>query len=228
MYRRHHLAELRASAPAILPSLLRCDFGNLAREVARLEEAGVGGLHLDVMDGNFVPNLTYGMPIVEGIRGLTELPLDVHLMIDQPQRYARQFFEAGADIITFHVEAVGEPRELLEQIRGWGAGAGLALNPSTPLARLEGCLDVCDLVLVMSVEAGFGGQEFQPVALDRLRWLRETAGDRILLEVDGGVNERTVCECAQSGAQLLVVGSAIFRQQEYPPIVKKLTELSTI
>jgi len=228
MSRRRHLGNLRKAAPVLLPSLLLCDFGNLEREVADLEEAGVGALHLDVMDGNFVPNLTYGMPIIKGLRRLTELPLDVHLMIERPERFVSQFFEAGADLITIHVEAAGEPRSTLQQIRELGAGAGIALNPDTPLDRIEGCLDLCDLVLVMSVAAGFGGQSFQPVALDKLERLRGLVGDDVLLEVDGGINDETIRACAEAGAHLFVVGSAIFRQTLYPPVVKRLTDLSTI
>ncbi len=226
MSRRHHLMQLRTRIPAILPSLLMCDFGNLEREVARLEESGVAALHLDVMDGSFVPNLTYGMPIVEALRRLTNLPLDVHLMIEHPHRYVEHFYEAGADIITFHAEAVEEPLLLLEHVRQLGAGAGIALNPATPLSKVEPCLDMCDLVLVMSVVAGFGGQPFNDVAIEKLERVREMAGPDVLLEVDGGINEDTIGRCAKAGAQLFVVGSAIFRNEHYPPIVKKLAELA--
>ncbi len=228
MSRRHHLAHLREAAPAVLPSLLLCDFGNLEREVGRLEEAGVSALHLDVMDGSFVPNLTYGMPIVEALRRLTDLPLDVHLMIACPQQYVEQFFNAGADIITFHIEAVDDARPILRQIRALGAGAGIALNPSTPLAEIENCLELCDLVLVMSVDAGFGGQEFNPTALDKLQRLRDLINNDVLLEIDGGVNEGTIARCAEAGGQLFVVGSAIFRQEQYEPIVRNLTEMAMV
>ena len=223
---RQHLATLREAAPVVLPSLLLCDFGNLQEEIARLERANVAALHLDVMDGNFVPNLTYGMPIVAALRRLTRLPLDVHLMINDPARYVEPFYEAGADIITVHVEAAGEVRGVLEQIRDLGAGAGIALNPQTPLSQIEPCLELCDLVLVMSVPAGFGGQEFDPVALEKLRRLRRLVGEEVLLEVDGGVNRSTVRKSAEAGAQLLVVGSAIFSQQNYGPIVKELTSMA--
>lgn len=225
MPRRECLAQLRTAAPAVLPSLLLCDFGNLEREVARLTEAGVKALHLDVMDGQFVPNLTYGMPIVAAFRRLTDLPLDVHLMIAEPQKYVRQFVEAGADIVTFHVEAVQDPRPVLAEIRGLGAGAGLALNPDTPLSTLDGCLESCDMVLVMSVPAGFGGQSFRPIALDKLRTLRKNMSD-LLLEVDGGVQQQTIGACAEAGAQLFVVGSAIFRAASYSGAVRELTQLA--
>lgn len=220
------LDSLKQASPAILPSLLLCDFGNLEREVERLTAAGVPALHLDVMDGLFVPNFTYGMTIVEAFRKLTDLPLDVHLMMTQPQKYLRQFRDAGADILTFHVEAVDDPRPLLEEIKSLGAGAGLAINPETPFGRVEKVLDACDLLLVMSVQAGFGGQSFNPVALDRLRRARQLAGDRLLLEVDGGVNAETISRCAAAGAQLFVVGSAIFKQPDYGAAIRRLTELA--
>jgi len=212
----------------VLPSLLSCDFGNLAREVALLEQAGATALHVDVMDGYFVPNLTFGMPIVQALRRLTDLPLDVHLMIVDPGRYVEDFFAAGADVITIHVEAVDDPHPVLEQIRVLGAGAGIALNPDTPVSAIEDCLDLCDLVLVMSVEAGFGGQAFNPVALRKLSCLNETVGLDALLEVDGGIGEATIAECAAAGAQLFVVGSAIFSSQDYGPVVKELTRLASL
>lgn len=228
MTRPSSLNELRTSAPVILPSLLLCDFGNLEREVARLTEAGVRALHLDVMDGNFVPNMTYGFPIVEAFRRLTDLPLDVHLMISEPQRYLKQFIDAGADILTVHVEAVDNPRIVLEQIRSLGAGAGLALNPDTPLSSLDGCLNLCDLVLVMSVKAGFGGQSFRPIAIEKLRQLRRAVGSEVLLEVDGGINRSTIAQCAAAGAQLFVVGSGIFRASDYTDAIRELKELATV
>jgi len=212
-----HLDTLRHSKPVVLPSMLLCDFGKLAREVELLEEAGVEALHLDVMDGVFVPNISYGMPIVEAVRKVTQLPIDVHLMIRSPGKYAKAFVEAGADLITFHVETINRPEdvELLETIRGMGVAAGLAINPSTPMDALLPHVNHCDLVLVMSVEAGFGGQTFNPVALERLQLLRTQFGSDLLLEVDGGVNVATAGACVASGADLLVVGSAIFKQHDY-------------
>ena len=220
------LASLRRTAPAVLPSLLLCDFGNLEREIRRLEDAGVKGLHLDVMDGHFVPNLTYGMPLVEAVRRLTSLPIDAHLMISQPAKYVRQFAEAGADMLTVHAEAEGAPRDLIEQIHGLGCGAGLAINPPTPLA-VKDCLELCQLVLVMSVMPGFGGQTFDERALVKLGDLRDRALPGLLLEVDGGVNEQTIERCADSGANLFVVGSAIFNQDNYQAQVAKLERLAT-
>ena len=226
MSRSHHLAELRAASPVVLPSLLLCDFGNLEREVRQLEAAGVQGLHLDVMDGHFVPNLTYGLPLVDALRRLTDLPLDVHLMISNPAQYLSQFVDAGADLLTIHAEAVDDPCPLLEEIRSLGGGAGLAINPPTRVATIEQALPLCDLVLVMSVMPGFGGQAFDEVALEKLRELRAKVSDDVLLEVDGGVNAETITACGQAGAQLLVAGSAIFRTPDYQQSVAELTRLA--
>lgn len=222
------LDQLRHVVPLVLPSLLLCDFGNLEREVRRLADAGVQALHLDVMDGVFVPNLTYGMPIVESLRRLTDMPLDVHLMIANPDQYIQQFYDAGADLITIHVEAVADPRPVLSKIRDLGAGAGLALNPDTPLESIDSCHELCDLILVMSVKAGFGGQKFNPVALEKLRALRQRVDDSVLLEVDGGINQETIRDCADAGARLFVAGSAIFGNENYDTAVGQLTSLATV
>lgn len=226
MSRRDKIAALREVAPVVLPSLLLCDFGNLEREIRTLETAGVRALHLDVMDGHFVPNFTYGMPIVEACRRLSDLPIDVHLMISEPQKYIRQFHDAGADNLTIHIEAVADPRPVLEEIRSLGVGAGLALNPATPLSEVVPALDLCDLVLVMSVPAGFGGQSFHPVAIEKIRQLRQIASPGVLLEVDGGISGKTIAPCAQAGAQLFVVGSAIFNGSDYAGAVSELTTLA--
>lgn len=219
------LAELHAAKPLIGPSLLACDFGHLAREVAAVEAAGAHLLHLDIMDGHFVPNLSFGVPIVEAVRRVTSLPLDVHLMISDPAAYVEQFREAGADLITFHAEAVADPVPLLRRIRGLGALAGISINPPTPVSVLEGCAGECDLVLVMSVMPGFGGQKFQPDVLDKFRWLSSTFPSDVLLSVDGGVNGETIAPCASAGANLFVVGTGLFR---YPDYGKRLTELRAV
>lgn len=224
----HNVNILRQSAPAVLPSLLQCDFGNLAGELERLERAGVKGLHLDVMDGHFVPNFTYGMPIVKAVRELTDLPLDVHLMMSNPQDYLEAFRDAGADLLTIHAEATDDPIAILRRIRQLGMGAGIALNPDTDLAEIKPCLEACDLVLVMSVQAGFGGQQFNAVALDKLEKLRNIVADDVMLEVDGGVNRVTIEACAHAGANYFVVGSAIFGEHDYTSVVKDLTELATV
>lgn len=203
-----------------------CDYAHLQDEVDRLEAAGVAALHLDVMDGHFVPNLSYGLPLVEAFRKMTRLPLDVHLMISDPADYVERFFDAGADGMTIHAEAVDDPRPVLEKIRSLGASAGLAINPPTPVSAIQHCLDACDLVLVMSVMPGFGGQAFDRRALDKLKELRPLAGDEVLLEIDGGVHETTIADCTAAGAQLLVVGSAIFKSNDYAAAIGGLTELA--
>ncbi len=214
---------IRDSAPAVLPSLLLCDFGDLKGEVARLAEAGTRVLHLDVMDGHFVPNMTYAMPIVEGLRRHTDMPLDVHLMISDPLAYAKPMVEVGADLLTFHVEAVQDPVETAQRIGELGVAVGVALNPKTPLEKLAGCESHVDMVLVMSVEAGFGGQQFDPVALEKLRALKDKHPD-LLLEIDGGIDANTIGPARQAGCDLFVVGSAIFRRDDdYGEAMEELT-----
>lgn len=219
------LEAIRNAVPSVLPSLLLCDFGDLKTEVAKLSDAGTEILHLDVMDGQFVPNLTYGMPIVEGLRRHTDMPLDVHLMISDPLEYAKPMVDAGADLLTFHIEAV-QPRraaETAERIRELGVGVGVALNPGTPLSTLTECLPIVDMVLVMSVEAGFGGQTFNPVALEKLKTLREQYPD-LLLQIDGGIDATTIGGARQAGCDLFVVGSAIFRRGDYRQAIGELND----
>ena len=224
------LENIRGQRPVILPSLLLCDFGNLAAEVSRLQDAGINALHLDVMDGHFVPNLSYGMPIVEGLRNLTDMPLDVHLMISNPTSYVQQFVDAGSDLLTVHVEACEDPVSVIKQINESGIASGIALNPATEIDAIDSVLADVDVVLVMSVQAGFGGQSFQPVALEKLRQLaalREANGYSWSLEVDGGINTSTVRDCFQAGADWFVAGSAIFKQECYQAATRNLVELCT-
>jgi ribulose-phosphate 3-epimerase len=220
------LDDLRAAAPVIVPSLLACDFAELREEIRRVEEAGARMLHLDIMDGHFVPNLSIGIPVVEAVRRSTRLPLDVHLMISEPARYVRQFREAGADLMTVHIEVLPDPRPLLKEIRSLGAGAGISLNPPTPIESLESCLDLCDLVLVMSVMPGFGGQKFDPAALDKLRHLRSAVGSNVLLSVDGGLNAETVGPCSEAGADLFIMGSSLFSRKDYGRTIREMTRLA--
>ena len=214
--------RLRHQGPVILPSMLLCNFGNLEAEVRSLEEAGTRAYHLDVMDGRFVDNLTYGMPIVAAMRQLTELPLDVHLMIEEPERYITSFCESGADLLTVHVEACADPSAALQAIRDHGVAAGLAINPDTEIGQLEAHLPHCDAVLIMSVPPGVGGQSFVPATFDRLRWVRERVADTVMLGVDGGVKLGNIGECAAAGAELLVVGSAIFNEADYGQALSEL------
>jgi ribulose-phosphate 3-epimerase len=215
------LDAIRDAAPAVEPSLLLCDFGDLKGEVARLVDAGARALHLDVMDGHFVPNLTYGMPIVAGLRKHTDLPLDVHLMISDPLTYAQPMVDAGADLLTFHVEAVEDPIEVAGRIADLGVAVGIALNPDTPIEKIEPSLSAVDLALVMSVNAGFGGQKFNPLALDKLSHLR-AGNPELLLQIDGGIDATTIGPARQSGCDLFVVGSAIFRHEDYRQAMKDL------
>lgn len=221
-------ARLASQAPVVQPSLLLCDFGRLNEEIRAVERAGVKALHLDVMDGHFVPNLTYGPTIVEAARKATELPIDCHLMISDPARYVEDFCRAGADSMTIHIEAVPNPAPLLDRIRELGALAGLAINPGTPLDAVTDYVEHCDILLVMSVQPGFGGQKFQTVALDKLRHFRETVSPDVLLQVDGGVNASTIKSCAEAGAKLFVVGSAIFGESDYAESVHRLHRLAKV
>jgi ribulose-phosphate 3-epimerase len=217
---------LHTARPAVLPSLLLCDFGHLADELRQLERAGVKGLHLDVMDGHFVPNLTYGLPIVEACRRASALPIDVHLMIDNPAEYVEPLVRAGADSLTIHIEAVPQPGPLIEKIHLLGASVGLALNPGTPLSAIVPHVAAVDMILVMSVQPGFGGQAFQPVALEKLKTLREQVSPHQFLEVDGGVNDQTIAACSAAGADLFVVGSAIFGHPDYGDRIQHLNSLA--
>jgi len=202
--------------------MLKCDFGNLHREVELLESAGAPLFHWDVMDGHFVPNLSYGAMVIGSIRDLTDVPFEAHLMISDPERYLPDFLAAGVDLVTFHVEAVPQPGRLLRHIREEGRAAGLALNPETPVAAVTPFLKDCDAVLVMSVHPGFGGQKFLPEALAKLRELRPLVGPDTLLSVDGGIGLDTIAETADAGAQVFVAGSAIFDTADYGEALRGL------
>jgi ribulose-phosphate 3-epimerase len=219
-------AELQSSLPIVLPALLLCDFGHLADEIARVEAAGAKALHLDVMDGHFVPNLTYGLTIIEAVRRCTELPIEAHLMISNPADFLERYHRAGADQLTIHAEAVANPRPLLQAIRKLGGSAALAINPPTPVSAIEPFLDDCDAVLVMGVMPGFGGQAFDNRALDKLRQLRKLGGGRLLLGLDGGVHPGTIEQAVAAGGQLMVAGSAIFSTGDYGAALHGLTQLA--
>lgn len=221
------LDKLRNSVPIIAPSMLKCDFGNLHRELELLDAAGTDVYHLDVMDGNFVPNLSYGPMVIDRLRSRTDAVFDAHLMISAPDRFLNEYLSAGCDCITFHVEAVPDAGPLLERIRQSNAVAGLAINPDTPVETIEKLLPSCDMVLVMSVEPGFGGQKFLPAALDKLRRLREITSPETILSVDGGVAASTIGDCAVAGADLFVVGSGIFDMPDYGSAMHELLGLVT-
>jgi len=210
------LASLNASGPLINASLLASHFAHLEAEIHELEASGAQILHIDVMDGHFVPNISFGTPIVGAVRRMTNLPLDVHLMITNPEEYIYPFREAGADILTIHIEVAPNPRELLRRIRELGALAGIALNPPTRVESLLPYLDDCDLVLPMSVMPGFGGQSFQENVLEKLRWLRANGRDELLLEVDGGIAPDTIGACSAAGANVFVTGTSLLGAEDVP------------
>ena len=219
------LPQLLAHRPLINPSLLAADFGHLERDIRRLEAAGAKILHLDIMDGHFVPNLSFGIPVVEAIRRITELPLDVHLMLAEPWKYLAPFRKAGADFLTVHIEVAADPRPMFDEIRKLGAIPGLSLNPPTPVERVLPFVADCDLVLTMSVMPGFGGQAFDPVALGKIRRLREVCSDETFLSVDGGVGETTIADSAAAGANLFVTGTALLARPDYGSEMERLWTL---
>lgn len=224
--RKALLEYLRDHSPVIAPSMLKCDFANLKREIEQLESADAAVLHWDVMDGHFVPNMTYGPPLIEQWREITDLPFDAHLMISNPEESLDEYLEAGCDMITVHIEAIPHPANILKKIRDADRVAGISLNPETGVEEIEPYLDLCDMVLVMSVHPGFGGQKFLLGSLDKLKALRKMKGTEIILSIDGGVGETTISEATQSGATFFVVGSAIFENSDYKRSIEHLSELA--
>jgi ribulose-phosphate 3-epimerase len=226
MSREDALQKLSARSPIIAPSMLKCDFSRLREEVAALDAAGSEVLHWDVMDGHFVPNLSYGAMIFAPLRDQTSQLFDAHLMISEPQKYLDDYLRAGCDCITVHVEAVPDLADLLTRIRNADCVAGLSLNPGTSLDAIEPFLAFCDLVLVMSVEPGFGGQAFQPAAVDRLRQLKQMVDDDTLIAVDGGIGPETIGDCAAAGASLFVTGSSVFDTADYSAAISEMRSIA--
>lgn len=214
----------------VAPSILSADFVNLERDIRRLKECGADYVHIDVMDGLFVPNITIGIPVVAAIRKITDLPLDVHLMIDRPIRYVEQFCDAGADIVTIHAEAdtVERNQEALRMIRRKGVRAAVSIKPGTSASAVDPYMDLMDMILVMTVEPGFGGQKFMEDMMGKVRALRKIIDVRtpgVELEVDGGVNLDTGRTCVEAGANVLVAGSALFKAEDTSAFIQGLHSL---
>lgn len=200
----------KAGTIQIAPSILSADFGRLADEVSEIESAGVSMVHLDVMDGHFVPNITIGPPVIAKLRRYTNLFFDSHLMISEPSRYAEHFVEAGVNHITFHIEAESQPEKLIDRLHELGCTAGITLNPGTPVKTIEEAAKLCDMILVMTVNPGFGGQKFMPDAAKKIVQVREIVGPCIRVEVDGGIDPSNTPLVVSYGADTLVAGNAIF------------------
>ena len=215
----------------IAPSILSADFSRLGEQIKTVERAGASLLHVDVMDGRFVPNITVGLPVVKAISRATQLPIDVHLMIVEPARYVESFVEAGARMVSIHIEADPHAHRTLTAIRAAGAQAGIAINPATSLSVLEEAIKFVDFVLVMSVNPGFGGQEFISSSLDKVRRLRkmlDERGSKARIEIDGGIDQDNVAEVAGAGAEIIVSGSAIFGAPDPAVALRELREATVL
>ncbi|MEE8432037.1 MAG: ribulose-phosphate 3-epimerase [Candidatus Desulfatibia sp.] len=212
----------------IAPSILSADFSKLGDEIEAVEAAGADWVHIDVMDGHFVPNITIGPLIVEAARRVTALPLDVHLMIENPERYIKDFADAGASLISVQAEVCVHLHRTVQMIKEIGLRAGVVLNPATPLSAIEWVLKYVDIVMIMSVNPGFGGQDFIPNSLDKIKDLHimiENSGLSTLIEIDGGVNEKTIKHISDAGVDVFVAGSAIFGSPDYKKTIAKFREL---
>ena len=210
----------------ISPSILSADFANLERDIKRVEEAGADWLHIDVMDGHFVPNITIGVPVTASIKKVAGIPLDVHLMIENPAKYIEPFANAGADIITFHYEAVddGKVKSVIEQIKSFGLNAGLSIKPATSPDKIIPFLQYLDMVLVMTVEPGFGGQTFMADCAEKLPVIRAKAPETLILQVDGGINDKTGRVCTELGANSLVAGNYIYKSADIKSAIMSLRQ----
>ena len=209
----------------VAPSILACDFSRMGEEIHNVIEAGADMIHVDVMDGHFTPNITMGPPVVAALRGVCTVPMDVHLMITDPDDYVETFAQAGADVISFHIEAALHPLRLIEKIKDLGCKAGIVLNPGTSQDEIEFVVDAVDMVLVMTVNPGFGGQAFMPEMLEKIRLVRAMLGDRDL-EVDGGINAATAADVYEAGANVLVAGNYIFSSDSYLEAIESIRDVA--
>jgi len=214
----------KAGTIEVVPSILSADFAKLADEIAEIESAGANVVHLDVMDGHFVPNITIGLPVVAKLRKYSKLVFDCHLMISEPVKYVERFVEAGANHITFHIEATDKPEKLIDMLHKLGCTAGICLNPETPVEAIEAVAPLCDMVLVMTVHPGFGAQEFMPEAAKKIARVREIVGPEIRVEVDGGIDTETAPIVVSYGADTLVAGNAIFAKTDRIAAINAIRE----
>ena len=212
----------------IAPSILSADFSKLGEEIKLVEEAGADIIHIDVMDGRYVPNITFGIPVIKSIRKITELPFDAHLMIVEPEKYVPEFIDAGCNMISFHMDACTHSHRLVEYIKSRGVKAGIAVNPAEPIHMLEEIIHYIDYVLIMSVNPGFGGQKFIPETLNKVKKLKrlmeETGRTDVLIEIDGGINDRTIVEASMAGVNIFVAGSSIFKSENPAETIKRFKE----
>ena len=206
----------------ISPSILSADFANLERDIKRVEDAGADWIHVDVMDGHFVPNITIGVPVVKSIKKVTNLPLDVHLMIENPEKYIEPFAKAGADILTFHYEAVNDVSAIVDLIKSFGIKAGMSIKPKTSPDEILKYLEILDLFLVMTVEPGFGGQSFMEDCAEKIPTIKRHAPENLIIQVDGGINAQTAKICTSYGANSLVAGNYIYKSGNIISAVQSL------
>ena len=206
----------------ISPSILSADFANLERDIKRVEDAGADWIHVDVMDGHFVPNITIGVPVVKSIKKVSNIPLDVHLMIENPEKYIQPFAQAGSDILTFHYEAVKDVSSVVNIIKSYGVKAGMSIKPKTPAEEILEFLPLLDLVLVMTVEPGFGGQSFIKVCAEKIPLIKKYASENLIIQVDGGINAETAKICTAYGANSLVAGNYIYKSGDIQKAVQSI------